>query len=183
MPTEAKEATVAELKEAFAASPSAIVAEYRGLRVSDLTAVRRALRDQGVEYRVVKNRLARIAAEQAGVAELAPLLEGPTALALGPVDEALLARTFLDAVRPFRAVAVKGGVIRGRRVDADSVTRLATLPPRETLLAQVGGAIASPLSGMAGVLAAPLRGLLGGLQQLAEQKGAASATRPAGPST
>lgn len=173
MPTEAKQATVAELTRALSASPSSIVAEYRGLTVAQMSGVRRSLREQGIEYRVVKNRLCRIAADQAGLSELSPLLEGPTALALGPSDEVLLARTFLEAMRPYRTVVVKGAVIRGRRIDAASVARLATLPSREQLLAQLAGAIAAPLSSMAGLLSAPLRNLGGGLQQLAEKRGAA----------
>ena len=171
MPTEAKEATVAELAQAFAESPSSIVAEYRGLTVADLGAIRRSLREQGIQYRVVKNRLAKIAAVQAGVEELDPLLEGPSAIALGPVDESLLAKTFLDAVRPYRGIVVKGGVVGGRRIDAPGVTALATLPPRDVLLGQLAGGFASPLSTMAGLLAAPLRNLGHALQQLADERG------------
>jgi large subunit ribosomal protein L10 len=173
MPTEAKRAMVAELTEVFASNRSSIVADPRGLKVSEISAVRRALREQGISYRVVKNRLAKIAADEADLGELSGLLEGPSAIALGIEDEALLARTFLDAVRPYRTVTVRGGVIRGRRIEADDVTRLATLPSRDALLAQLAGAISSPLGTMAGLLNAPLRGLAGGLQQLAEQRGSA----------
>ena len=90
-----------------------IVADYRGLTVSDLQAVRRALRGEGITYRVVKNRLARIAAEEVGNTELTPLLEGPTALAMGGGDEVALARTFLDAIRPYKTVVVRGAVLSG----------------------------------------------------------------------
>ena len=173
MPTEAKRATVAELTEILSASPSSIVADYRGLKVSEIGAVRRSLREKGIRYHVVKNRLARIAADNAGVTELSPLLTGPTAIAVGPEDEAMLARVFLDAVRPYRSVVVKGAVIRGRRIDAEGVSRLAELPSREVLLAQLAGAIASPLGTMAGLLAAPIRNLGSGLAQLADQKAGA----------
>ncbi len=149
MPTEAKRATVAELTEELSRSPAAIVTEYRGLKVSDLSTIRRGLRDKGISYRVVKNRLASIAAEQAGRSELTPLLDGPTGLALGGADEGTLAREFLDAVRPFRVVVVRGGIVRDRRIEAEQVTQLATLPGREVLLAQLAGGIASPLSTMA----------------------------------
>jgi large subunit ribosomal protein L10 len=170
MPTEAKRATVAELTTILEASTSSIVADYRGLKVSEISAVRRSLREKGIGYHVVKTRLARIAAEQAGIAELSPLLQGPTALALGADDEARLARVFLDAIRPYKSVVVRGGVIRGRRIDADAVTRLAELPSREVLLAQLAGAIAAPLGTMAGLFSAPLRNLGNGLSQLAEQR-------------
>lgn len=176
MPTEAKRETVSELSALFASSPSSIVADYRGLTVTQIGAVRRQLREKGVRYHVVKNRLAKIAATQAGLAELAPLLVGPSAIALGgDLDEAGLARAFLDAVRPYKTVAVRGAVIRGRAIPAADVTRLAELPSREVLLAQLAGAIASPLATMAGLFAAPIRNLGGGLSQLAEQRAARGA--------
>lgn len=170
MPTEAKRATVAELREEIAGSHAAIVADYRGLSVGELRTIRRALREQGIRYRVVKNRLARIAAGEAGRDGLVDLLDGPTGLALGGADEVTLARTFLDAVRPYRTVTVRGALIGDRRLDAAEVTRLATLPPREVLLAQLAGGIASPLTGLASVISAPLRNLGYALSQLAEKK-------------
>jgi len=175
MPTEAKRATVAELKEDLSAAKATIVADYRGLTVSDISAVRRALRGEGIKYRVVKNRLAKIAAQEAGNAELAELLEGPTALAMGSGDEVTLARAFLDAVRPYKTVAIRGAVLGGRRVDADSVTRLASLPSRQVLLGQLAGGMVSPLATMASLLTAPLRNLGYALSQLADQKAKAEA--------
>lgn len=170
MPTEAKRAAVAELKEELSRSNATIVSDYRGLSVSDISAIRRGLRQQGISYRVVKNRLARIAADEAGRGELSSLLEGPTGLAIGGQDEAALARSFLDAVRPYRSVVVRGGVIGSQLIDGDAVTRLSRLPGREVLLAQLAGGIASPLASMASLLSAPLRNLGYALQQLADQK-------------
>ena len=173
MPTEAKRETVAELVEVLSANPTSIVADYRGLKVSELGTIRRSLRDRGIQYRVVKNRLAKIAAVQAGVGELSSLLEGPTGIALGSGDESAVAKAFLESVRPFRTVAVRGAVLKGKRIEAADVTRLATLPPRDYLLGQLAGGIASPLSTMAGLLSAPLRNLGYALQQVADQKAAA----------
>jgi large subunit ribosomal protein L10 len=170
MPTEAKQATVAELKDELSNAKATIVADYRGLTVSDISAVRRTLRGQGISYRVVKNRLAKIAAQEVGSGELNELLVGPSALAMGSGDEVVLARTFLEAIRPFRSVVVRGAILNGKRVDGDSVTRLATLPSREVLLGQLAGGFASPLSSMASLLAAPLRNLGYALQQVADQK-------------
>ena len=175
MPTEAKRATVAALKEDLSAAKATIVADYRGLTVSDIGAVRRALRGEGIKYRVVKNRLAKIAAQEAGNPELAALLEGPTALAMGSGDEVALAKSFLDAIRPYRTVAVRGAVIGGRRVDAESVTRLATLPSREVLLGQLAGGMVAPIASMASLFAAPLRNLGYALAQVAERKAQAEA--------
>ena len=172
MPTEAKRATVAKLKDEIYGSHAVIVADYRGLSVAELQSIRRSLRPHGIAYRIVKNRLARIAAREAGREELSELLDGPTGLALGGADEVTLARSFLDAVRPYRTVAVRGGLIGERRIDADAVTRLAALPPREVMLAQLAGGIAAPLSGLASLLSAPLRNLGYALAQLAAQKGA-----------
>jgi large subunit ribosomal protein L10 len=170
MPTEAKQATVAELKDEMSRAKTTIVADYRGLTVSDITAVRRNLRGEGITYKVVKNRLAKIAAQQAGSGELNELLTGPSALAMGSGDEVVVARTFLDAIRPFRSVVVRGAILNGKRVDGDAVSRLATLPSREVLLGQLAGGMASPLSTMASLLAAPLRNLGYALQQVADQK-------------
>jgi len=170
MPTEAKRTAVAELVEAFSNSDRAIVSDYRGLTVSDLSAVRRGLREQGITYRVVKNRLARIAAQEAGRGELSSLLDGPSAVALGGQDEAALAKGLLDALRPYRNVVVRGGVIGNTQVDGAAITRLATLPSREQLLSQLAGGIASPLSTMASLLSAPLRNLGYGLTQLRDQR-------------
>jgi large subunit ribosomal protein L10 len=170
MPTEAKRATVAELKEVFSASSSAVVWDYRGLTVADVGRVRRELREKGISYRVVKNRLGKIAAREAGRDELADLLVGPSAIAIGGADETALAKATLDALRPFRQVTVRGAVVGSSRLDTDAVTRLATLPSREVLLAQLAGGMASPLSSMASLFSAPLRNLAYALAQVRDQR-------------
>lgn len=174
MPTEAKQAAVAELVELFKAVDSAIVSDHRGLSVADLLKVRRELRAKDIQYRIIKNRLARIAAEQAGRDELIPLLIGPSAIAVGSEDEASLAKGLLDATKPYK-VEIRGAAINGETVDAATVAALARLPGREQLLAQLAGGMVSPLSTMASLLAAPLRNLGYGLAQLREQREAAEA--------
>jgi large subunit ribosomal protein L10 len=156
MPTEAKRATVAELREDLANSRTLIVSEYRGLTVKEIAEIRRALRKQDVTYRVVKNRLMRIAAEDSVGAALSPLLIGPTAIAFG-TDEAGTAKAVIDATRPYKIVRITGAVLGDRAIDADAVTRLASLPTREVLLAQAIGAITGPLAATAGLIDAPLR--------------------------
>jgi large subunit ribosomal protein L10 len=175
MPTEAKKAKVAALKAELSAAKATIVADYRGLTVRDISAVRRVLRGEGIKYRVVKNRLAKIAAQEAGNTELAALLEGPSALAMGGGDEVALAKSFLDAIRPYRTVTIRGAVLGGQRVDADSVTRLAALPSREVLLGQLAGGMIAPLASMASLFAAPLRNFAYALAQVAERKAKAEA--------
>jgi large subunit ribosomal protein L10 len=174
MPTEAKRAAVADLVEALSGSDRAIVSDYRGLTVSDIGAVRRSLRDQGITYRVVKNRLARIAAEQAGRSELASLLDGPSAIAIGGADEVALAKGLLDAIRPFRSVIVRGGVVGNDRLDTSGVTRLSTLPSRDQMMASIAGGLAAPLAQTAGLFDAPLRSVAGLLEALSQQKQAAT---------
>jgi large subunit ribosomal protein L10 len=170
MPTAAKEATVAELREEIANARTMIVSEYRGLTVKEIAEIRRALRKQDVTYRVVKNRLMRIAAEDSVGEALQPLLTGPTAIAFG-TDEAATAKAVIDATRPYnRIVRITGGVLGDRAIDADGVTRLATLPSREVLLAKLAGGMQAPVGTLAGLLAAPLRDLGYALAQLAEQK-------------
>jgi large subunit ribosomal protein L10 len=170
MPTEAKRETVAELREELANARTMIVSEYRGLKVKEIAEIRRALRKQDVTYRVVKNRLMRIAAEDSVGAALSPLLSGPTAIAFG-TDESGTAKAVLDATRPYaRVVRVTGGVVGDRAIGADDVIKLAALPPREILLAKLAGGMQAPLGTLAGLLAAPLRNLGYALQQVADQK-------------
>jgi large subunit ribosomal protein L10 len=160
---------VAELREELAKARTMIVSEYRGLTVKEIAEIRRALRKQDVTYRVIKNRLLRIAAEDSVGEALSPLLNGPTAIAFG-TDEAGTAKAVLDATRPYKVVRVTGGVLGDRAIDADAVTRLASLPPREVLLAKLAGGMQAPVGTLAGLFAAPLRNLGYALAQVAEQK-------------
>jgi large subunit ribosomal protein L10 len=174
MPTEAKRETVAELKEALASSRTLIVSEYRGLTVKEIAEIRRALRKQDVSYRVVKNRLMRIAAKDTIGDALDPLLTGPTAIAFGN-DEAATAKAVIDATRPYRIVRITGGLLGDRTIDASGVTRLATLPSREVLYAQLGGAFNAQATQIAGLLSATLRNLGYALAQVRDQKEQAGA--------
>jgi len=175
MPTEAKRETIQDLRAQLDASRTMIVSEYRGLKVKEISEIRRALRKQNVSYRVVKNRLMRIAAqENVSAAALSPLLVGPTAIAFG-TEEGATARAVLDAVKPYRIVKITGGVLGATAIDADGVTRLATLPSREVLLAQALGAITAPMAMTAGLFAAPGRDVAGLVQALIDKRGDAAA--------
>jgi large subunit ribosomal protein L10 len=174
MPTEAKRRTVEELREQLSGSRTLIVSEYRGLTVREIAEIRRSLRKQDVTYKVVKNRLLKIAAADAYGDALDSLLTGPTAVAFG-TDETTTAKAVIDAVRPFKQVRITGGLIGRRAIDADGVTRLAALPSREVLLSQVAGAIAAPLATTAGLFDAPLREIAGLVTALADRRGSAAA--------
>jgi len=169
MPTEAKRETVAELREELANARTMIVSEYRGLKVKEIAEIRRALRKQDVSYRVVKNRLMRIAAQDTVGGALSPLLIGPTAIAFGN-DESATAKAVLDATRPYKLVTVTGGVLGDRPIDADGVRTLANLPSREVLLAKLAGGMQAPVATLAGLLAANIRNLGYALSQVRDQK-------------
>lgn len=171
MPTEAKQATVAELREQLAKNRTLIVSEYRGLTVREIGEIRRALRKQDVSYRVVKNRLMKIAAEDSVRSALETLLVGPTAIAFGN-DESATAKVVIDTMRPYKAVKITGAILGDRAIDGDGVTRLASLPSRETLLSQLAGAFAAPMATTAGLFDAPLRDVAGLVQALADQRAA-----------
>jgi large subunit ribosomal protein L10 len=170
MPTDAKRKAVDELAEMLRGSTAIAVADYRGLKVSEMQVVRRSLRANGVELHVAKNRLLKIAADQADRAELKTLLEGPTALATISGDEVTLARALQEAFRPYKVISVRGGLLGAAPVDAASLARMASLPSREVLLGKLAGGIASPITGFASVLAANLRNLAGVLNAVADQK-------------
>ena len=175
MPTEAKRETIDDLRAELDASRAMIVSEYRGLTVKEISEIRRALRKQNVTYRVVKNRLMRIAAQDNEAADaLAPLLVGPTAIAFG-TDEAATAKAVLDATRPYKIVKITGGVLGSRAIDASSVSKRAALPSREVLLAEALGAIVAPMSTVAGLFDAPLRDVAGLDEPLTDARGDAAA--------
>ena len=175
MPTEAKRETIDGLRAELNEHRTMIVSEYRGLKVKEISEIRRALRKSSVSYRVVKNRLMRIASqENPAAAALSPLLVGPTAIAFGN-EESATAKAVLDAVKPYgKIVKITGGVLGSSRIDADGVTRLATLPSREVLLSEALAAITAPMSTVAGLFDAPLRDVVGLVDALVTQRGAAA---------
>jgi large subunit ribosomal protein L10 len=172
MPTEAKRETIEQLREALAGSRTLIVSEYRGLTVKELAEIRRALRKQDVSYRIVKNRLMRIAAQDTIGDALSPLLTGPTAIAFGN-DESSTAKAVLDATRAYKPVTITGGVLGTRSIDAAGVRNLATLPSRDVLLGKLAGGMQAPVATLAGLLVANIRNLGYALSQVRDQKSAA----------
>ena len=174
MPTEAKRETVKVLREALDQNQTRIVSSYRGLKVSEIGEIRRSLRKSDVTLTVAKNRLMKIAAQDAGVDELVPLLQGSTAIAFGD-DPGRTAKALLDAMRPYsKIVAIRGGVVGTRAFDADGVQRLSVLPSREVLLAQLAGGMQAPIATLGGLLGANLRNLGYALAQVRDAKSAAA---------
>jgi large subunit ribosomal protein L10 len=170
MPTEAKEAAVADLAERIKRSTIAIATDFSGLTVNQITLLRKQLRDSGVEYRVVKNRIATIAAEQAGVAPFKDILEGSTGVVFGYDDVVTAAKAVSDYVRETRVdLKIRNGVMNGEPLSEQQVSALAALPPRDQLVAKLLGQMNAPITGLVTVLNGPIRGLAVVLQRRAEQ--------------
>jgi large subunit ribosomal protein L10 len=169
-----KTQVVAELTEEIRGATALLVTDPRGLNVGQLSELRRSLRTHGASFRVTKNTLGRIAAREAGTEALVDLLAGPSGVALCTTDPAPVAKALADFARTSRLLELRGGVLDGRAIDAADARRLATLPPRQELLAQLVGSLASPIQGFANVLAQLPRSLVVALDQIRQQKEAAA---------
>lgn len=181
-PRAEKVAVVEEVKGRLESSGGAILTEYRGLKVGDLAGLRRALRSAGAEYKIYKNTLVRRATAETGTTVLDPLLDGPTGIAFVEDDVAAVAKVLRDFARSNPALVVKGSLVSGSLLDAPSTARLADLPSREVLLAQIAGAFAAPMQRFAALVKALPQNLAYGLSALLEQRrgegGAVDATAP-----
>jgi large subunit ribosomal protein L10 len=159
---EKKAKAIDQLQDTFTRCQVGILTDYRGLSTPQITALRRRLREASIEYKVVKNTLARFAGERAGRSGLASLFEGPVAIAFGYGNITEPAKVLTDYIRSSQiSLSIKGGFISDRLLTAEDVTTLATLPPREVLLAKVLGGMQSPIATLIGCLSNPLRGLAG----------------------
>jgi large subunit ribosomal protein L10 len=175
-----KERLVAELTERLKAAETMIVADYRGLSVTEIDELRTKLLEHGARFSVVKNTLTRRAAESAGVDALLALLEGPTAIAFLETDgDPVAVAKALDDAAKAEVLVIKGGLLDGAEIAADDVKQLAKLPPADTLRAQLVGALAGSLTTVVGLFAAPMRDIVGvidaRIRQLEEQGEAAPA--------
>ena len=177
MKKEDKEQVVTTLTERLKTAETVLVADYRGLTMPQIDALRSRLLESGARFSVVKNTLTRRAAEAAGADALLALLEGPSAIAFIESDGDMLAaaKALADSARETKVLVIRGGVIQGRTASAEEVERLATLPPIDVLRGQVIGAIIAPLSAIAGLVNAPLQNLYGLIDARIEQLGGADA--------
>jgi len=155
MPRPDKVSAVAEIADAFRTSNAAVLTEYRGLSVKELTQLRRTL-GAGTSFAIVKNTLTKIAAKDAGVDGLGELLTGPTAVAFVEGDPVEAAKGLRDFARTHPALVLKGGVLEGKPLSAQEIRRLADLESREVLLARLAGAMQGSLSKAIATIAAPL---------------------------
>lgn len=162
-PKPQKVEAVRRLRESFESSDAALLAEFTGLKVGEMMQLRRKLAENGTRFSVVKNSLSRIAATEAKIEDLVPLLNGSTAIAFIKGDAVLAARGIEDIAKKFPALVVKGGVLGGKVIGGEQARALAKVQSREVLLAQLAGLIKAPLQQLAYLLNAPLGGLANAL--------------------
>jgi large subunit ribosomal protein L10 len=165
-----KVAVVEEIRAKLADADAAVLTEYRGLKVTALAELRGALRPAGTEFKIFKNTLARRAAEEAGLAELVPMLQGPTAIAFVKGDAVLAAKALRDFGKTNPALVVKGGLLGVKVLTPAEMTALADVAPRDVLLARLAGGFQAPLVKAAGLFQAFTRNMAYGVKALIDQR-------------
>jgi len=170
MSREKKAQTIDKLQDTFSKCSIGILTNYRGLSAPEITVLRRKLRESSVEYKVVKNTLARFAVERTGKSNLVSFFEGPVAIAFGYDDITKPAKALTDYIRTSQAsLTIKGGFLGDRLLTPEEVLTLSTLPSREILLAKVLGSMQGPITTLVSCLASPIRGFIGTLQARIKQ--------------
>jgi large subunit ribosomal protein L10 len=162
-----KEALVADLESKIKGAKALYYTDFTGLNVKQVTDLRRRFRKNGVEYVVIKNSLALRAVNQSGLT--GTKLKGPTGIVIGK-DPVAAAKVLTDFAKEFEKPAVKGGLLDGKAIDKAQIAKLATMPSREQLLANLGAALQSPLAGFAGALNGVLSTFAGALEALRAQR-------------
>lgn len=165
-----KEAQVELIQKKFSQAKAVVLTDYRGLTVEEMTELRKKLREAEVEFRVVKNTLARLAARKANIEGLEPYLEGPTAIAFGEKDPVAPAKILHSFARDHKNLELKMGIVENRILDRQELAALATLPSREVLLAQLAGVMQAPLRNLGMVLSAPLRNMVYALEGIRKKQ-------------
>lgn len=166
-----KEAAVAEIQEKISRSQSVILADYRGLNVQEATELRKQLREVGVEFKVAKNTLTKLAAKNAEIEGLDDFLQGPIALAFGYDDPVAPAKVLAKFAKDHKNLELKGGLLEGKVIDLNMVNSLAELPSREALLTQIAGLLQAPIRNLVNVLSAPLRNTVYVLEAVRKKQG------------
>ncbi|MBA7627557.1 50S ribosomal protein L10 [subsurface metagenome] len=170
MPREKKAQIIDRLQEVFSKCSIGILTDYRGLPAPEMTSLRRRLSELAIEYKVVKNTLARFAAERAGKEELISSFEGPVAIAFGYGDITEPAKVLADYIRTSKeSLSIRGGFLGDRLLTSGDVMTLSILPSREILLAKVVGGMQIPVMALLGCLTTPMRGFIGMLRARIQQ--------------
>ncbi len=170
MPTQAKVEAIESLKARLSRVKTAVLTEYRGLTVQQLSELRKQLRTVSAEYRVVKNRLARRAFSGSPLDGLGPHLKGPTGLVISKHDPVAVAKALQAFVKINPLLQVKVGYVEGQLLQPAEIRAMADLPPREVLLAQAVGALQAPLMRLVGTMDGMLRSLVSLLDRVRVKK-------------
>lgn len=167
---EEKKKQVADLAEKLKAAHTGVIVDYKGITVEQDTKLRKELRESGSHYKVVKNTLLNLALKEAGIDGLGPVLEGTTAVAVNTEDYVAPAKILNNFAEKNDKFSIKAGFIDGKVVDANQIKTLATLPPKEVLVAQVLRGLNGPISGLVTVLNGTMKGLVVALNAIAEKQ-------------
>lgn len=169
-----KQQEVDALKAKFGSAKGIVLADYTGVTVAEVSELRRKCRDARVEYKVVKNTLARIAAREASLGDLADHFDGPVAVALSSVDAVAPARVLSDFMKDYQKLTLKAGYFEGQVYSDAQVKQIATLPPREQLLGQVMGAVQAPMAQLVWCIESILRNLVSVIDEAGKKTAVAS---------
>ena len=170
MPKPENIATVEEIKGKLDSAQVAILTEFQGLNVAEITELRKLFREADVDYKVYKNTLTSLAASQLGVAGVDEYLVGTTALAISQDDPVAPAKIIKDFAAKHQDLKVKAGILNKKVITSDDVVALAGIPPREVLIGMALGGMLAPISGLLRVLQGPIQSLAFVLKNLADQK-------------
>jgi large subunit ribosomal protein L10 len=168
-----KEAVIAEVAQLLTDRENLFISDYRGLKVAELTQLRDKLRESGANFMVVKNTLGSIAADRAGREAVKDMLSGPTAVTFCGDDVVAAAKALADFAKTHPQLEVRGGLLESSFIDPAGIKVLASLPPRDALIAQVLATMAAPMTGLVTVLQGTVSGFVRALNQVAQQRAAA----------
>jgi large subunit ribosomal protein L10 len=168
-----KDAVIAEVTQLLTDTDNLFVSDYRGLTVAELAELRGKLRESGARFKIVKNTLGGIAADKAGREPVRELMSGPTAVTFCGDDLVGAAKALADFAKTHPQLEVRGGLLDASLIDPADVKAIASLPPRDVLVAQLVGTMAAPMTGLVTVLQGTISGFVRALDQVAQQRAAA----------
>lgn len=167
---EQKQKVVEEITNKIRNCSSLVIVDYKGMNVADDTELRATLRNAGVEYRVLKNRLVKIAMNNLGYTQFDADLNGTTAFAFGSNDPVAPSKILLEASKKYGKITIKSGMVEGQPIDHAGVLALAELPPKEIMVAKVLGMLQAPITGLVRVLNGTIAGLAIALKAIADKQ-------------
>lgn len=170
MVKESKKELVKEIKNRLTSSEIALLTDYRGLNAHEMTDLRRKLREGGIDFKIFKNTLMRLAAKECQLDELEQFLTGPTAVAFGFDDPAVAAKLLAGFADEHEALQIKGGILSGEVIPSSTIQTLAKLPSREELLAKLVGTINVPVYRLVNAISSPMRRLVTALSRMTQDK-------------